>query len=209
MPAFSGGCSVMNASQSMNARVCRSSNSPAITSQALSAARRSQRRPSGSCPSRSCSGGPQPIGVYRYAPNAPFARSYSSTMRRKAFASLRENLANSAHVRSRSRHWVSHVPSGKGMCTTGSGFRYSSPYSPSCSSSSRNVGLAWIRLCAVEQVSCRKPGNVSSSVAVSPPMIGRVSSTQHSKPARVRYAAATSALWPPPATTTSNDSLIR
>ena len=46
-------------------------------------------------------------------------------------------------------------------------------------SSRRSAGLAWIRLCAVEQVSWRKPGSVSSSVAVSPPRTGRASSTQH------------------------------
>src|SRR4051812_41022981 len=188
----------MIAIHSIHARVCQSSKRSWITSHALIATRRCQR---GCGASRSGYDGPKPIGVCRASEKTAFTSSYSSIIFRKASASPRENLANSSQVRSRSRHIVSHVPSGNGMCTTGSGWMYSRPYRSSWSS--RSAGFAWIRLCAVEQVSCRKPGSVSSSVAVSPPSTCRASSTHSRCPAFARYAAAISALCPPPATTTS------
>ena len=71
-------------------------------------------------------------------------------------------MANSAQVRSRSRHWVSQVPSGKGMCTASSSVRYSRPYSASGSSRFRQIGLSMKIAWAVEQESCRWPGSASS-----------------------------------------------
>ncbi len=50
---------------------------------------------------------------------------------------------------------VIEVPSGNGMCTTGSGRRYSRPWARSPSSSRAIVGLDWSRVWAVEQESCR------------------------------------------------------
>src|SRR5215217_1819546 len=60
-----------------------------------------------------------------------------------------------------------------------------------------------MRLCAVEQESWRKPGSVSSSVAVLPPTTDRSSRTSTSKPAFARCAAVTRLLCPAPAITTS------
>src|SRR5512132_4046928 len=65
-----------------------------------------------------------------------------------------------------------------------------------------------MRLWAVEQLSCRNPGSVNSSVLVSPPIPSRASRTRHRNPARDRYAAATKLLCPAPATTTSYSALI-
>src|ERR1700677_2684049 len=56
-----------------------------------------------------------------------------------------------------------------------------------------------VRYAAVET---RYPGQ-TSSVTAQPPTNPRRSSTRTLRPARARYAAATSPLWPPPTTTAS------
>ena len=75
-------------------------------------------------------------------------------------------------------------PSGKATWATGSGSKYFKPYlliSPSSSLS--NSGLERIKVWPVEQVSMRKPGSSSSSVAAPPPGIERASSNKVLKPA--------------------------
>jgi hypothetical protein len=53
-----------------------------------------------------------------------------------------------------------------------------------------------------EKTEKRKPGN-ASSVTAAPPSTCRRSSTTVFRPARARYAALTSPLWPPPITIAS------
>ena len=57
-------------------------------------------------------------------------------------------------------------------------------------------------LTTYEKTENLKPGK-TSSVTAAPPTRGRRSSTSTLRPARARYAAATSALWPAPTSTAS------
>ena len=62
--------------------------------------------------------------------------------------------------------------------------------------------------CTAEQMSCTKPGRVSSPDRVPPPMVGAASTTSTRHPARPRVAAAVSPFGPAPTTTASHSSAI-
>src|SRR5262249_48390762 len=63
-----------------------------------------------------------------------------------------------------------------------------------------NAAMGWI----AEQTSCKKSGNVSSSVLAPPPRRSDRPSTQTESPARPSSPAALSPFGPPPTTTASN-----
>ena len=108
---------------------------------------------------------------------------HSEIILRYVSASRRENREISSQVRSMSIHWVMEVPSGNTTWETGSALMYSNPYSARGSSWLFQIGLCMKMACVVEQVSCRNPGSVSSSVMVLPPTTGRASRTRQENPA--------------------------
>ena len=102
-------------------------------------------------------------------------------------------------VRSTSRYSAAPPPSGRGCAQQTSGWIQRSPCS--ASGNCANTGDAPPAGYTAENVSWRKPGSVSSSVATAPPGRSAASSTVTAWPARASVIAAASPLGPDPITT--------
>ena len=105
-------------------------------------------------------------------------------------------------VRSMSRYATAARPPSRGCAYDAVGVtnrtRFSSP-------NRRKKPDANASGCTAEQMSCRKPGSVISSVRIPPPAVAFRSYTRTDNPARARVTAADSPFGPEPITTASSE----